>query len=194
MNRGSSDETESVTLARRAVDRILSPSYLEGVSQLGREEISTKRRECLREEERLSYVRRILQARLDLVRFVLSRRERGDPLSLSELVRALPGVLSPSVGEPRGGAVAVRVPSGPARRREERDAWGEVLLRLPEMGRDELELLARELEEEERRVSEMRRGVQRVLDALTALLAERWREELRVGGERVGDEEDSGGG
>lgn len=149
------------------------------------------RREAEQEETDLSYLRRLLQGRMDILRAELTRRS-GDAASSAEatlaasdddsnLVERLASILSSddSSGGPRGLGrhIAVEPSRADSHRRHVEALVADVDLSDPST-HDEASLrrVLEELEEEERRVSEQRRAVQAVMDACTAEIARRYRD------------------
>ena len=59
---------------RRPIDRVLAPGYPDDLSELSPEELRDRRHEAEQEEVDLSYARRLLQGRLDLLRSEQDRR------------------------------------------------------------------------------------------------------------------------
>ena len=78
----------------RRIDRILSEDYLDDVSSLPTAEIRRMRDACEEEESGISYARRVLQGRLDIVRAEVRRRRDDDPESAEELLSMLPAALA----------------------------------------------------------------------------------------------------
>jgi hypothetical protein len=62
---------------RRRIDRVLSADYLDRLDQRDIADVRTARRDAEQEETDLSYVRRLLQGRMDLIRAELARRSGG---------------------------------------------------------------------------------------------------------------------
>src|SRR3954447_7909140 len=85
---------------RRRIDRVLAPDFLTAVGDMDLAEVRERRHEAEQEEADLSYVRRLLQGRIDIVRAELGRRtgnERGS------LIDQLAGILADGPrGEPHG--------------------------------------------------------------------------------------------
>lgn len=161
---------------KRRIDRVLSGTYLVDIATLPLAELRARRDDAEQEEVNLSYVRRLLQGRLDIVRAELDRRagRRGDVLT------ALPEILSESTrAAPRGlGRHADREPSHPeaARRRGEALLSGGELTDLTARSVEELQAAVPAYEAEERRQSDQRSAVQRVVDACNAEIARRYRD------------------
>jgi hypothetical protein len=159
------------------VDELLEPAFLDGLDQLPMAEVRTLRRRAEQAEVNLSYTRRLLQGRLDIVRRELQRRAEHDGRSLMDL---LPEILSekgrgPAHGLGRHQTVQPHAP-------ELLEHWvnglapGVDLSDVPGLPDDELETAARALGAGERSLSERRRGVQQVMDTLAGELGRRYRD------------------
>jgi hypothetical protein len=57
------------------LDVILADSYLEDLEDVDTQEIRRRRAECEEEEQGISYARRVVQGRLDILRAELLRRD-----------------------------------------------------------------------------------------------------------------------
>jgi hypothetical protein len=171
---------EPVTGGDRRIDHVLDPAFVAGLDALDLDELRQRREDAEQEEADASYLRRLLQGRLDILRAVLERRaEAGaDEHDVHDLLARLPSILA---GEDAGNFKAVPrvlVPSraDQHRRRVERLVSDETLARLGELGAAELRAVIDTLTAEERRVSATRHAVQQVLDQLRAELTRRYRE------------------
>ena len=83
------------------LDRLLDPSYLGELEARPIEEIRAMRAECQQVEAGLSYLRRLVQGRLDIVAAELSRRAEGKPASdTASLIDQLPEILGHNVQAP----------------------------------------------------------------------------------------------
>lgn len=72
------------------LDRVLADDYVAGVADLTLDEVRARRAECQEVEVGLSYARRIVQGRLDIIHSELERRATGEaPSTTSELVDRL---------------------------------------------------------------------------------------------------------
>jgi hypothetical protein len=159
-----------------AVDALLDPAFLEGAQTLPMAEVRRLRRQAEQEEVNLSYTRRLLQGRLDIVRRELQRRAEHDGRSLVDL---LPEILAEKGRGPAHGLGRHQTvqPSAP----EEYESWVNGLAAvdlsaITELTDAKLEKAARALAEAEKGLSERRRGVQQVMDALAGELGRRYRE------------------
>jgi hypothetical protein len=160
-----------------AVDELLQPGFLERATQAPMAEVRLLRRQAEQEEVNLSYTRRLLQGRLDIVRRELQRRAEDDGRSLVDL---LPEILSEKGRGPAHGLGRHQTvqPSAP----EEYETWvnslapGVDLSAISDLTDAKLEKAARALAEAEKGLSERRRGVQQVMDGLAAELGRRYRD------------------
>ncbi len=76
------------------IERVIDPEFVAALDVLALDEIRGRRRDAQAVENALSYVRRMVQGRLDIVGGELQRRrEGGDPSNISELVYRLPDIL-----------------------------------------------------------------------------------------------------
>lgn len=163
----------------RRIDKVLAADFATGLEALPLADIRERRREAEQEEVDLSYLRRVLQGRLDILRAELARRGGEE----TDLIQALPRILADDPGSgPRGlrglGRHAAAEPSrADAHRRHVESMIADVDLSNPQ-GHDDAELreILTRLEDEERRVSVQRRAVQSVMDALTAEVTRRYRD------------------
>lgn len=158
----------------RRSDRILDPSYLEGLDALDEDRLRAMREECEEEESVLSYERKLLFARLDILEAELSRRASGEPPR--SLIDRLPEILSSDAPPThRGSFPNLEAPTvfDPPRRRIEKLVTDDTLARLPDLPEDEIRAILATLEGIEREVSESRHSIQAVLDRLTEELGRR---------------------
>jgi hypothetical protein len=160
-----------------AVDALLDPAFLDDVPHRPMAEVRLLRRQAEQEEVNLSYTRRLLQGRLDIVKRELQRRADNDGRSLVDL---LPEILSEKGRGPAHGLGRHQTvqPHDP----EAYEAWVKSLTpgidvsNVADLPDPKLEQAALALAEAERGLSERRRGVQQVMDALAAELGRRYRE------------------
>jgi hypothetical protein len=174
--------TEYVPGGRRRVDRVLAPDFTVGLEDLELDQVRMRRAEADQEETDLSYARRLLQGRVDILRAEQSGRRGDGPLSGhpttdAEIAKALSTVLADDRREDHGlGRHTVAEPSriGEHRREAERavaDVGGSAT---HELSDDELAVAIARLTDIESRVSRVRREVQGVVDTLTAEIARRY--------------------
>jgi hypothetical protein len=168
---------EVVPGGQRRIDRVLDPRFTDGIDQLGLPELRARREEAEAEEADVSYLRRLLQGRLDILRAELLRRSAGEQ-DVAGLLAGLPAILSDDAPGTFSAVPRVQAPSraGEHRRRVERLVSDETIARLPELDVEELTRAVEVLSAEEERVSTHRRTVQRVVDVLRGELARRYRD------------------
>ncbi|HVL89246.1 MAG TPA: aerial mycelium formation protein [Actinomycetota bacterium] len=160
---------------KRRIDRILSETYLEGLADRPMPEVRSMRNDCREEESVLSFERRMLHGRMDLLRAELARRADGKEGSLiDELAKILAGDERP---EDRGGFPGPDPRPGVdhPKRRIEKLISDDTLANVGSMSPDEIEETLGLLSDAEREASQSRRQVQRVLDAINAEIARRYK-------------------
>jgi len=163
----------------RRIDRVLAEDYLDGLGSQPLEQVREMRRDAEQEEVDLSYLRRVLQGRLDILRAELARRAGdGDESIVDKLAQILTDD-APAQSAPRGlGRHATLEPSrADSHRRHVEALVADVDLSNPST-HDELSLRRAldTLEHEEQKVSDKRRAVQTVMDACTAEITRRYRD------------------
>jgi hypothetical protein len=160
--------------------RILAPAYLADLPSRSTDEIRSMRAECQEIETGLSYLRRVVQGRLDIIDAELARRrDGGDPEDLSALIEALPSILADHLRAPGNG----RLPSsmGPGRVDPELESRlaevvaGAELDTITQAADDRLAAARSELADFEVEVSTRRRELFDRIDALQAELTRRYR-------------------
>jgi Asp-tRNA(Asn)/Glu-tRNA(Gln) amidotransferase B subunit len=161
----------------RRIDKVLDPDFVTGLGELTLDDLRERRREAEQEETDLSYLRRLLQGRLDILRAELARRG-GEQ---TDLVQALPHIRADDqpASAPRGlGRHIVAEPSrADAHRRHVEQLVADVDLSNPDAHDDaSLRRVLETLQAEEHKVSDSRREVQRVMDALTGEVTRRYRD------------------
>ncbi|MCW2606102.1 MAG: hypothetical protein JWO60_795 [Frankiales bacterium] len=160
----------------RRIDRVLAEDYLAGLASAPIEDVRALRAEAEQEEVDLSYIRRLIQGRLDVLRAELNRRDGSG----KNLVEDLAGILA---DEPRGAARGLGrhstvEPSRVDSHRRYVEALvadvdlSDVSARTP----DDLAHAMRVLSEEEQKLSGKRRDVQQVMDACSAEITRRYRD------------------
>jgi anti-sigma-K factor RsiG len=180
---------------RRRIDRVTAPDFLAGAGERSVAELRALRDECREEESHLSFARRILQARLDIVRAMVARRsDEGE----QDLLEGLPEILAD---------VATRTAPGEARLAPATEPRGTTggrrtadwlildasLGRVPDLPDEQLLALVDRLSAEERRVSDLRRIVLDHLDALQAELVRRYAADANAVTDVVSDAVSSAG-
>ena len=161
---------------RRRIDQVLDPEFTADLASLEISEVRHRRRIAELEEMDLSYLRRLLQGRIDIITVELSRRDQLHEQDDATIVAHLAVILA--AGESNSSARRFITNEGPSRAGEYRrriesvvgDAkWSDVEACTP----DELQAALDQLRIHEREVSEKRKRVQRVNDVLVGELARR---------------------
>ncbi len=163
---------------RDDLDRILTSPYLDGIENRSLTEIRAMRTECQQSEVALSYLRRLIQGRLDIVHTYLEHPDSDSGPDLATLVNDLPGILSSGPGRPPG---PEHLPMLLAPDTEGSDLTADLdavlgadeIATLADMEPAELRELAGRLEALESRVSLDRRQLHHRIDTLQAELVNR---------------------
>jgi RsiG-like len=174
----STDLSDGSPRGNRRIDRVLSEGYLDGLSELSLADVRALRHDAEQEEADLSYLRRLLQGRVDIIRAELARR-RGELGESGNIIDQLPRILADERGPARGlGRHAVVEPSrvDEHRRLVERLVADSDLSALAGRTADQLDETLVRFGEHERNISEQRRAVQAVMDACASEITRRYRE------------------
>jgi hypothetical protein len=162
----------------RRIDRILDPSYLEGIGSLPLPDVRALRDECMAEREYLSLLRRLVQGRAEILQAELASRGGGDDRPLVDRLADILASDQPATS--RGEAMRVTLPEEEmllARRRVERLVADAGLSDPTELDDAQLEDAVGLLADEEREVSTKRADVLRVLDTVQDELKRRYKED-----------------
>ncbi len=170
------DTASSPRPGNRRIDRVLAADYLEGLQDLPLAEVRALRADAEQEEVDLSYLRRIVQGRLDILRAELNRRDGSGP----DLVKGLAAILA---DEPRAPARGMgRHTTLEPSRADSHRRYVEALVADVDLSdvsarsTDELAHALRTLSQEESGLSAKRRQVQQVMDACGAEITRRYRD------------------
>jgi hypothetical protein len=161
---------------RRRIDRVLAPGYIENLDQLDLGEVRARRDDAAQEETDLSYLRRLLHGRIDIVRAEQKRRQDGNSASVVEQLAAIlaDNAVGPATG--RGRYQSVEPSRAEAHRRHVEALVSDVdLSDVTSLPDNRLAMVLRTYAEEEASVSQRRREVQQVMDLLNAEIAARYR-------------------
>ena len=164
---------------RRRIDRVQDESFLAGLGALPDNELRDRRVMCGDLDVELSYYRRMLHGRMDLIAFEMRRRAGEEEQSLIE---ALPRILAEGAYISSPGLssrpVPVAVPNVPrhGRRFVDKALDSDFIARLPSLGDAEMGEIQQFLLETETEVSRQRRKVHGALDTLQEELTRRYRE------------------
>lgn len=160
---------------RRRIDRVLDPAYTDGVETRPLAEVRLLRDEAAQEETDLSYLRRLLHARIDIVRAEQARRTQGDSATVVERLADI--LASNAVGPATGsGRHSTMEPSrAEAHRRHVEALVSDVdLSDVGALSTTQLHDALNTYLAEEASVSTRRREVQAVMDRLNAEIASRY--------------------
>jgi hypothetical protein len=153
---------------------VLDPAYIADLDARSVDELRTMHAECLELETEVSYVRRLSQARIDILEAELSRRASGG--SLEDLINDLPQILADP--GPRADPASSRLPMKMAPDQE--SEWAadleeseSLLANLPSLSDDDLRGAMERLRALERDVSDERRALFGVIDRIDLDLAGR---------------------
>ncbi len=165
------------------LDVVLDPAFTSGLADREMGDIRAMRTRCQALENSLSFVRRLIQGRLDIVGGEMERRRDGGASGdTSELIGRLPDILSDGSRSDAGpGAVRPPQPMEPdhdvmAKLQEKLDAIAsaESLGAVSEIDSDRLAAVVRELTALEDEVSHARRGIHVVIDRLQTEVTRRY--------------------
>ena len=169
--------TDSTVPGTRRIDRVLAEDYLTALGEQPLAEVRALRDEAEQEEVDLSYVRRLLQGRMDIVRAELARRDGSSSQGLVE------GLAQTLADEPRAAARGLgRHSTIEPSRVDSHRRYVEALVADVDLtdtaARDTDALLhaLQVLADEEQGVSGKRREVQAVMDACQGEITRRYRD------------------
>lgn len=162
------------------IDDILHEGYLDGIENLDIAEVRARRSSCKDIETGLSYLRRLVQGRLDVVTAEQARREAGDDGDgLEDLIARLPALLAGSTRTPGTGRLPESLGTGtldPALEAELDDIITHGRLSDPsDLSDEDLATARTDLDGFETKVSGLRRALFDRIDALEAELTRRYR-------------------
>ncbi|HEV7825353.1 MAG TPA: aerial mycelium formation protein [Mycobacteriales bacterium] len=160
----------------RRIDRVLGSDFADGLAELPMPELRSRRHDVEQEEVDLSYLRRLLQGRIDILRAEQARRRSDGGTVIGHLTDILAderrdqqhGMGRHSTLEPSR--------AGEHRRRVEALVGDVDLSDAGALSDEDLMRALTLFSEEERSVSSLRSRVQHVMDALGAEVARRYRD------------------
>jgi hypothetical protein len=163
---------------RRLAERILEPTYTEGLSEKSLDDLRAMRDECREVENELSFERRLCQARIDILAAELRGREGA---GADDLVSQLPEILAaeqpPQSDTPlpeRAPNFAVPRSADIPRRRIDEIVGERTLAQLPNLSTEEVRSIMDSLNEYEPSISRRRKSVQEVMDRIQAEIVRRY--------------------
>ena len=166
-----------MTSKRRRIDIVLEAEYIENLASADLDELRRRRDTAADVEVQVSYYRRLLQGRMDLLDFELRRRRGEEDRSLIE---ALPEILASGMilgSEPNMKHLELLppLPSKTGRRLIDRIMDDGVLTQLPELSDAEIVEALGKLRQVEQELSSQRRQLHNVIDTLQDEIVARYR-------------------
>lgn len=166
-----------MTEHRRRIDIVLEPEFLQDLGELDLKELRKRRSTTDDVEAQISYYRRLLHGRMDLLNFEVRRRSGEEERTLLE---ALPEILASGMilgQEPNLKHLEVMppLPSTTGRRLIDRIMEDGVLTRLPDLTDEDLGEAIDRLREVETEMSNQRRQLHSVIDTLQDEIVSRYR-------------------
>jgi hypothetical protein len=157
----------------RRIDRVLDPGYVADLSELALAEVRARRDDAAQEETDLSYLRRLLHARIDIVRAEQRRRrEGGSAPVVADLARILSAhTLGPAIGS---GRFQPLEPSHAHRRTIDALVSDVDLSDVGSLSVEQLDTALQAYSTQEKSVSQRRRQVQHVMDTFNAEIGGRY--------------------
>lgn len=171
---------------RRRIDDAMDPAFVADIETLSTDELREKRALLDELDTELSYYRRMLHGRMDLLSFELRRRSGEETRTLLE---ALPQILAAGVGgmhrSPIPKELSLEPPSSGSDERHPVDTilQDDFLAHLPTIDDKELIAIQVTLTDAERMVSMERRKIYDVYDVISAELTRRYKEGLADAGD-----------
>jgi hypothetical protein len=160
---------------RRRIDRVLAPGYVRGLAELELGEVRARRDNAAQEETDLSYLRRLLHARIDIVRAEQQRRRDGGSAPVvTDLARILAeNALGPAIGS--GRHQTLEPSRAQAHRRNVEALVSDVdLSDVGSLPAEQLDSALQAYRTEEASISQFRREVQHVIDTFNAEIGARY--------------------
>ncbi len=169
--------TEPIAGGRRRVDRVLGEGFLDDLDKLSLHELRERRHDAEQEDADLSYIRRLLQGRLDVIRAERARRAEGNGVAVVDNLKDVLADGERPAAHGSGRFLNVE-PSRVAesRRRVEQIIADPHLSDIGTLNDVEIQQAYDEISAHERSVSQLRRRVQLAMDTLTAEVARRYRD------------------
>jgi hypothetical protein len=170
-----------VTPPDKELERLFASDYLEGLDTRSLDDVRSMRAECQEAETIVSYLRRVVQGRLDVVHSFLDHHNTGQSVGdLDALVDDLSSVIGSGPARPSGNG---RLPSQMSPDMEKVDLTREIdevldaeeIGKLPTMSAGELQAIAERLTVIEKRISDQRRMLHERIDALQAQIVSRYK-------------------
>jgi hypothetical protein len=170
-----------VTTLDNELGRLFAPDYLDGLETLPLSEVRSMRADCNEAETVVSYLRRVVQGRLDIVHSFLDHHDTGESVGdLKSVVDELSKIIGSGPARPPGPG---RLPSQMSPDMEKVDLTREIddvlnaegIGRLPTMAEADMRSLAASLTAIEQRISDQRRTLHERIDVLQAEIVSRYK-------------------
>jgi hypothetical protein len=163
--------------SRRRIDRVLQPEFVSDLDQVDLPELRERRDTTEDVENQVSFYRRLLHGRMDLLDFELRRRAGTEERTLLE---ALPEILAKGMilgNEPTLRYIEVMppLPESTGKRLIDKIMDDGVLARLPDLSDDEITEALDELREFETQLSVQRKQLFLVIDQIQEEIVGRYR-------------------
>jgi hypothetical protein len=162
-------------------DHLIRRDFLEGIDAKPLAELRAMRAECEQVESALSFSRRVLHGRLDIVASERERRRSGEGgRDLDDLVDQLPSILADHQARPASPQTRLVLTPAPDCVTDElvelldSVAGPATLAHLSDLGDDEVDQLVDKLAGLERQLSEARRGLHERIDTLQQEITSRY--------------------
>lgn len=167
----------AVTDSRRRIDRVLQPDFVADLDSVDLGELRTRRDTTEDVESQVSYYRRLLHGRMDLLDFELRRRKGEEERTLLE---ALPEILAKGMilgNEPTLRYIEVMppLPESTGKRLIDKIMDDDILVELSELDEAEITNALEELRDFERQLSMQRRQLHLVIDKIQEEIVTRYR-------------------
>lgn len=163
----------------RDLERLLSPDYLGDLPTRPIQELRAMRAECQAVETGLSYARRVVQGRLDIVEAERDARRRGERADVHALLDRLPSILADRTRTPGVGRLPQLLAPGAEGddlvAEADRIVDGARLAAVPNLDDAAVGAMVDGLRDLERRTSARRRELFVRIDAISAELTRRYR-------------------
>ncbi len=162
--------------------QILNSHYLDDLRAHSMSDLRSMRTNCDEVECSLSFSRRLLHGRIDIVEDELVRRTQGRVSTPSDLVARLPKILSDSVATPpestQGSRMVRSMTTAVAQRHEENveDLLGLSTNDISKTDEESLKRALATMRDREQEVSQRRKVLHQRLDAIQAEMARRYRD------------------
>jgi hypothetical protein len=167
-------------MPNRHLDRVLAPGYLDGLNGWPIETIRERRSECQCLEDAASYLRRMVQTRIDILGLEMRNRTAGDTPNPGSIVDQLKELLSDNREQHSANGRFVT-----EQLREDQENWahrrileacaGHDIEESTDFSDSELNKMTEALVLLERNVSQERRALHDIFDRLQAELIERYK-------------------